>query len=119
MDVFQYKMAIAKIDNLTTKKSKKELLTSMLYERDYYTFKALTYLLQKYPDDFTIGTNISNDIKKTLAFLLNKKMHDVTELTEFCNTDFTVTQVHLDGLIASRYTAYQMLAYAANHIEVK
>lgn len=93
-------------------------MTTLLYKDGYYEFKALTYLLQQYPKDVIIGTGTSNRIKKTLHKLITSDDYLLDDLTEFCETPYTVSQYHFDHLASSRYTTYQMLAYVAHNIKV-
>ena len=126
MNEFEYVIVIEEIDNLTTKKSKKDMLTKLItptYRNrqiwTYHLFKAVTYLIKKYPKDLIIGTSISDHIKGGLLLLLDLHKDNIDELTEFCDSQFTVTENHFERLANSRYTTFQMMAYIAKNVRTK
>ena len=126
MNEFEYVIVIEEIDNLTTKKSKKGMLTKLItptYRNrqiwTYHLFKAVTYLIKKYPKDLIIGTSISDHIKGGLLLLLDLHKDNIDELTEFCDSQFTVTENHFERLANSRYTTFQMMAYIAKNVRTK
>lgn len=120
MNQFDYTLLIQEIDHLSTKKAKADMFKKLLWGTvAFYEFKTLTYLIKKYNDDLPIGTTNSDTIKRRFVHILKTGKHDINDLTEHCDSDFTVTQNHFDRLMASRYTTFQMAAYAAKHIKVK
>ena len=111
MDAFKYKLTIEEILKLKTKKSKKEMVNKLNnMPTSYHAFRALTFLIQTYPKDITVGYTLNNDIKHRLHHLANLGTYEYKELTEFCHAPYTVTPYHLSHLVGSRYTTYQMLA---------
>ncbi len=115
MNKFDYVLTKEKIDTFTTKKAKKEMLATLMHYNDYFSFKALTYLLLVNPD-MNLGTQQGARVTAKLSRLLEDKSIDIEDLTEFCNSDFTISEFHFNKLMTSRYTTFQILAYAAKHI---
>ncbi len=117
MNQFEYVLVCDSINKLTTTKDKKAMLTKLLVREDFYSFKALTYLIKKYPS-INPGLQIGERIKYKLVRLLEDRTHNVSDITEFCNSDFEVSEFHYEKLATSRYTTFQMLAYISKHIKI-
>jgi len=117
MNEFEYKILIKKIDKLTTKKSKKEMLNTLKNTKDYYSFKAVTYLIKKH--SLELGTADSNKIKKNLLALYLTNKYYTEDIIEYCDSDYTISPYHFKKMVDSRYTTFQLLAYVLTHIKEK
>lgn len=120
MDLFQYTLMLETIDTLKTKTAvealKRKLATNV---SDFYTFKALTYLLKTHSNKTAVGAPLSAILSKHILRMYKAKKHTLAEITEHCNTPIVLSNVHFTQFITSRYMPYQALAHALNTIQIK
>lgn len=119
MDYFKYKILLKNIDSLTTKKSKIAMQQRLLEEGDIFSFRALTYLIKKYSNILNISTVDSNIIKNFMLELVEDSEYSLEYITEFCDSDYTISEFHYEKLVDSRYTTFQLAAYIAKHVTKK
>ena len=113
MDKFQYTIIINEINNLTTKKAKKELFDKLLFcdEDTANGFKALTYLVKTHGKDLLIGTQTNRYITDYLLEVADYVEADYKDLLQFCDSDFTLSEYHTRKLYDTRYLPFQVAAY--------
>jgi len=117
MDGFKFKLLKTDIENLKTKKAKKEMFEKLRWEcNEANPFILITYLIKLYPE-IQLGTSNSHFLKQKLASLIDRKAAPLEDLIQYCDSDFSVSKHHYDKLVQSRYTTFQMLAYIAQHIK--